>query len=157
MAIEFVSGDVFADETTTAYAHGCNCAGAMGKGIAVQFKKRWPKMYQEYRRLCLSNEFVPGDVFVWEESGKTVFNMGTQRTWRAKASIPAIEKAVSTMVKMAEERGLEYVVLPQIGAGLGGLKWVTIRSVLESIAASTDVRLIVCEAYNPGERIDFVH
>ena len=33
----------------SSYAHGCNCAGAMGKGIAVQFKSKYPDMYLEYK------------------------------------------------------------------------------------------------------------
>ena len=28
-------GDIFRIEGVSSYAHGCNCAGAMGKGIAV--------------------------------------------------------------------------------------------------------------------------
>ena len=31
-------GDIFRIDGVSSYAHGCNCAGAMGKGIAVQFK-----------------------------------------------------------------------------------------------------------------------
>lgn len=41
-------GDIFRIEGVSSYAHGCNCAGAMGKGIAVQFKDKYPDMYLEY-------------------------------------------------------------------------------------------------------------
>jgi O-acetyl-ADP-ribose deacetylase (regulator of RNase III) len=40
MSIEARTGDLFAQPDLTALAHGCNCAGAMGKGIAVPFKQR---------------------------------------------------------------------------------------------------------------------
>lgn len=49
MSIEEGTGDLFAQPDLRALAHGCNCAGAMGKGIAVPFKQRWPRMYEEYR------------------------------------------------------------------------------------------------------------
>lgn len=45
-------GDIFRIEGVSSYAHGCNCAGAMGKGIAVQFKDKYPDMYLEYKLLC---------------------------------------------------------------------------------------------------------
>lgn len=35
-------GDIFRIDGVSSYAHGCNCAGAMGKGIAVQFKSKYP-------------------------------------------------------------------------------------------------------------------
>ena len=56
-------GDIFRIEGVSSYAHGCNCAGAMGKGIAVQFKDKYPDMYLEYKLLCKENKFCPGDVF----------------------------------------------------------------------------------------------
>ena len=40
-------GDIFNLNGVRSYAHGCNCAGAMGKGIALQFRERYLKMYAE--------------------------------------------------------------------------------------------------------------
>mgnify|MGYP000811555272 CR=1 FL=1 len=59
-------GDIFRIEGVSSYAHGCNCAGAMGKGIAVQFKSKYPNMYLEYKQLCKENKFCPGDVFDYD-------------------------------------------------------------------------------------------
>ena len=58
--------------------HGCNCSGAMGAGIAVQFKRRFPEIYLEYRRRCADKTFMLGDVFVWTESTPVVYNLATQ-------------------------------------------------------------------------------
>ena len=49
MAFTMVTGDLF-DLGLPAIGHGCNCSGSMGAGIAVQFKRRFAAMYQEYRR-----------------------------------------------------------------------------------------------------------
>lgn len=35
-----------------ALAHGCNGAGAMGKGIAVEFRPRFPAMDTEHEERC---------------------------------------------------------------------------------------------------------
>ena len=40
-------GDIFNLNGVRSYAHDCNCAGAMGKGIALQFRERYLKMYAE--------------------------------------------------------------------------------------------------------------
>jgi O-acetyl-ADP-ribose deacetylase (regulator of RNase III) len=60
-----VTGDLF-NLGLPAVGHGCNCAGAMGAGIAVEFKRWFPAMYQQYRRRCQQGGLQLGDVFVWD-------------------------------------------------------------------------------------------
>ena len=79
--IKFIAyGDIFSISGISCYAHGCNCAGAMGKGIALQFKKRFPQMYLQYRKKCLQNQFHPGDVFE--------FVQGTQLKKHGEPTLP---------------------------------------------------------------------
>ena len=80
-------GDIFQLEGIHSFAHGCNCAGAMGKGIAVQFKLKFPKMYEEYRILCKNGQFLPGDVYTYQHEKGVVFNLGTQKSWRTQATL----------------------------------------------------------------------
>lgn len=60
MGIEERVGDLFDAVDVDALAHGCNCAGAMGAGIVVEFRRRWPAMFEESRRRCAA-----GDVWSW--------------------------------------------------------------------------------------------
>ena len=150
MAIQFLDGDIFSTKGLNAYAHGCNCAGAMGKGIAVSFKERWQKMYLEYRNQCLEGEFKVGDVFVWEEDGNIVFNLGTQKTWRTKATLEAIRSSVLEMLQIAERKSIKAIAMPRVGAGLGGLNWDEVKNILEELASSSSVDLIVCENFKQG-------
>jgi O-acetyl-ADP-ribose deacetylase (regulator of RNase III) len=143
MPVEYRTGDLFAQPDIRALAHGCNTAGAMGKGIAVLFKQRWPAMYDEYRARCADGRFAPGDVFVWEAGGVTVFNLGTEKHWRTGATLEAIERSLTVMVREAERLTLDAVAMPRIGAGYGGLPWDVVRGVIERVAATTAVRLVV--------------
>ena len=55
MPIQYVSGDIFFNTfSAKAFAHGCNCQGSMGAGIAKTFKERYPEMYDTYRESCKS-------------------------------------------------------------------------------------------------------
>jgi O-acetyl-ADP-ribose deacetylase (regulator of RNase III) len=147
MPVVFIKGDLFATEGLAAYAHGCNCAGAMGAGIAIEFKKRWPRMYDEYALRCTDRRFQLGDVFVWSEDGVTVYNLGTQEHWRKKSQLPALAKSLRTMVTLAANAGVERVGLPRIGAGLGGLDWMRVKRVLGDVGAETKVSLEVFEQF----------
>lgn len=149
MPVKFVDGDVFATNSDVALAHGCNCAGAMGKGIAVEFKRRWPEMYSIYKKKCKSSEFDCGDVFCWEDadSGRTIFNLGTQKTWRTKATLDAIESSLATMVTIASELEIKAVCMPMIGAGLGGLSVADVKKTMVEILDASSLSFLVCENY----------
>jgi O-acetyl-ADP-ribose deacetylase (regulator of RNase III) len=135
-------GDLF-EAGHPGVGHGCNCAGAMGKGIAVEFRRRWPEMFEEYKRRCEDGSFALGDVFMWEAADRVVFNLGTQETWPTRAELWAIEAAVAKMLALAEEAGLDSVGLPRLGAGLGGLSWPEVAAVIEPVAAQSPVSVVV--------------
>ena len=119
----------------------------MGAGIAVEFRRRWPDMYEEYHRRCKEGRFQPGDVFVWEAPERTIFNLGTQKTWRTTATLAAIERSVTKMVEIADAKKISRVGLPRIGAGYGRLDWAKVRDVIEKAGASATTTLVVFEEF----------
>ena len=142
-------GDIFKLDGVGSYAHGCNCAGAMGKGIAVSFKERFPEMYREYKELCLKGTYNPGDVFDYDYGGGHIYNLGTQKTWRTRARLEYIESSLRKMMELALHNGVRKIAMPAIGAGLGGLIWADVRSVIDRVASAyPDVDLIVVESYS---------
>ena len=148
MPIEFRVGDLFADKQLPSLAHGCNCAGSMGRGIAVEFRRRWPAMYDAYRKECKDGRFRPGDVFVWAAADQTIFNLATQPLPRPPARLEYVEASLRKAVRIAEERRIPLIGMPRIGAGYGGLEWPDVKAIIESIAVETPVVLAVYE--RPG-------
>jgi O-acetyl-ADP-ribose deacetylase (regulator of RNase III) len=102
----------------------------MGAGIAVQFKKRWPAMYQEYKRRCADGRFNPGDVFVWEADDQVILNLGTEKHWRTGATLDFIERSVRNLLVVCEAERIDAVGMPRIGAGYGGLAWPDVEATL---------------------------
>jgi O-acetyl-ADP-ribose deacetylase (regulator of RNase III) len=147
MPTSFVKGDIFQTEGLRAYGQGCNIAGAMDTGVSVAFKKRWPRMFDEYRQRCEDGRFHLGDVFVWNEGDEVVYNLAIQQHWKAKSKVPALARALAKMVKLAEQAGIVRVGLPRLGAGLGGMDWRRVKSVLEEVGAETPVELVVFEQF----------
>ena len=154
MPISFVSGDLFANRfNARALAHGCNCQGSMGAGIATGFRDRYPAMYAEYRRCCKAEprEFNLGDAWLWKADEQPwVFNLGTQEgVWRARATYEAIEAALRSMRQQADREGITTVAVPRIGAGYGGLSWKKVRAIIEQMFANWPGRLYVYEEFAP--------
>lgn len=147
--IQFIErGDIFNIDGVNNYAHGCNCAGAMGKGIALQFKNKYPKMYSEYRVMCKDGLFNPGDVFDYNYGNGHIYNLGTQVSWKTKARLEYIENAVRRMLELAASDNVTKIALPAIGAGLGGLNWNDVKAILNRESENyPDIELYVVEAY----------
>ena len=86
-------GDIW-NTHARAIGQGVNLRGVMGAGIALQFKTRFPAMYEEYRTLCRGNRFPPGEVHIWDvppvqegEPQRFIFNIATQVEPGANASL----------------------------------------------------------------------
>jgi O-acetyl-ADP-ribose deacetylase (regulator of RNase III) len=156
MPIQLVAGDLFANRFgARALAHGCNCQGSMGAGIARGFRDRYPRRYEEYHRRCKAQprQFNLGDAWLWKADDRPwVFNLGTQEgTWQARASYPAIEAALTSMRQQADREGVTSIAIPRIGAGYGGLSWKKVRDVVEQVFVDWTGTLYVYEEYAPEE------
>lgn len=139
--VEYRTGDLLA-QPLPAYAHGVNCAGLMGAGIAALFRHRWPAMYTEYRTRC-QGRLCLGDIHAWTApDGTVVYNLATQPRPGACASLDAIRGAVTSCLADAGRRGLAAVGMPRIGAGIGGLAWPDVDAVIRQVACGP-VRLVV--------------
>src|SRR5688572_9683963 len=79
--ISYISGNLFESPAQT-LVNTVNTVGVMGKGIALQFRELYPRMFEEYQRLCESGQFKIGSLFLWRTSNKLILNFPTKSSWR---------------------------------------------------------------------------
>ncbi len=150
MTIEYKSGNMF-DEPTEAIVNTVNCVGVMGKGVALEFKRRWPENFKAYKRLCDEKHLSPGQVFIFDnndilENGKHryLINFPTKQHWRSRSKIEYIEAGLDNFVQQVREFGIKSISLPPLGCGNGGLDWADVKPIIEKkIAKLTDVHFVV--------------
>ena len=65
MSIEFVQGNLF-DADVKAIVNAVNCVGVMGKGIALEFKKRFPGNFIAYKAASDAGQLQLGCVFTYD-------------------------------------------------------------------------------------------
>ena len=63
--IRYTTGDIF-DAQTDAIINTVNTVGVMGKGIALQFKQRFPANFALYKQACEEGSFHIGDLLITE-------------------------------------------------------------------------------------------
>lgn len=129
--INYVKGDLFAAEAQT-LAQGCNTLGKMGKGIAAEFKRRYPEMFGEYRSLCLERRLNPGDIYFYRspDSRPHVLNLMIVRQLD-RGELVYVDACFRRIVECYEPWGIKEIAMPRIGCGLARLAWPQVESLLE--------------------------
>lgn len=143
-----IAGDLFALSVVypdAALAHGCNLKGAMGAGIAVEFKRRWHDMYLRYREQCLSRTPPAlGGVMIYEASdGRVIYNGYTQPVPGRTATYEAVRSVMRIIRMSMDQRGIKRLIIPRIGCGLGGLEWTRVREEVEGAFWNSDIAVLV--------------
>jgi O-acetyl-ADP-ribose deacetylase (regulator of RNase III) len=143
----FTKGDLFETDGITAFANGVSCAAHMDAGVAVAFKKKWPRMFEDYAARCADGRFHLGDALSFVDGDATIYSLAIQEHWKKKAKLPALARALDRMVTLAKASGVARIGLPRIGTGLGGLDWTRVKRVLTEAGDKTDVTLVVFDQF----------
>lgn len=98
-----------------------NCVGVMGAGLAKQFKKKFPNMFNHYRTICFNKSLNIGKIDYYKEADKIIFNFPTKIHWKDKSLIEYIDKGLNALISIIEELDIKSVAVPMLGCGLGGL------------------------------------
>jgi O-acetyl-ADP-ribose deacetylase (regulator of RNase III) len=120
--LTYVAGSIWASPAQT-LVNTVNVVGAMGKGIALEFKKRYPKMYEGYRHLCKEGKFKIGMLWLYRAPDRYVLNFPTKEHWRRPSKPEYIKKGLEKFVDKYNYLGITSISFPQLGCGHGGLGW----------------------------------
>ena len=110
MTVAIKTGDLLGEDAE-AIVNTVNCVGVMGKGIALQFKQKWPENFRAYERACRESLFRHAVL------RRTRCGLGTMLTTRfAKAR--SLTDAVETIVRSDEPKrtmGLHHATAAKSG------------------------------------------
>lgn len=141
-------GDIFL-APAEALVNPVNCVGVMGKGLALQFKQRFPANFHAYREACRKGLVRPGKVFIFDTGGTSprfIINFPTKRHWRDRSRLEDIRAGLRDLAREVASRCISSVAIPPIGCGLGGLMrtevFPLIRSFAQVVAPTTEVFLV---------------
>ena len=151
MVIKYTKGDIF-DSQCQAIINTVNCEGKMGKGLAYQFKKKFPEMEQDYVKVCLNGELYPGKLHIYQEKNFLIINFPTKNKWREKSKIEYIVIGLRKLKEEIIKKGIKSVAIPPLGAGNGGLNWNEVKT--EINRELLDIEDVVFEVYEPSTNIN---
>lgn len=108
-----------------------NTQGVMGKGIALQFKRAFPAMFEEYAAAAKRGEVALGKMHVWPtqtlDGPRYVINFPTKGHWRAKSRLEDVESGLRDLVRVIRDLSITSIAVPPLGCGNGGLDWADVE------------------------------
>jgi O-acetyl-ADP-ribose deacetylase (regulator of RNase III)/uncharacterized protein YwgA len=125
-----------------------NCVGVMGKGIALEFKRKYPTMYRDYVARCDKGEVEVGKPYPYTVDDHIVVNFPTKRHWRSVSLLSDIEAGLQHLREHLNDWGITSIALPPLGCGNGQLDWAVVGPTLHRHVSTFGIPV---ELYVPYE------
>lgn len=156
MSIKLIQGDLL-NAKTSIIAHGVNCAGGFGSGVAGAIARKWPRVKTAYLQKFQQEGWKLGNiqlVFTTEELElPLVANIATQKDYgydgKLRANYKAIKDGLEELFKYAQMYNFS-IGMPRIGCGLAGGDWTKVFSIIEKL--SLQYPDVVIEIYSLPEK-----
>lgn len=138
--IEIIRGDLFQTDAKI-IAHGCNCSGGFGRGIAGIIRAKYPMARDAYMKKYHAEGWELGDMqLVKTKEEIAILNCGTQQRYTGQGKgfcyldYRGFKEAMEEVFKFAELNVYGTIVaIPRIGAGLAGGDWDRLYDILRSV------------------------
>lgn len=147
--MNYTTGDLL-KSSAEALVNTVNCEGYMGKGIAYQFKLKFPENNKAYVKACKTGEIKIGKLHYFVEDGKTIINFPTKNKWREKSKIEYIDKGLDDLLLLIEELNIQSIAVPPLGSGNGGLIWSEVKKLIERKMIAVDKKVEIY-IYEPSQ------
>ena len=135
--VEYVKGNIF-DSDCICLVNPVNCIGVMGAGLALQFRRKYPRNYELYKIMCENYSIGIGRPMFVRESGKVIINFPTKYHYRNKSKIEYLDKSLCAIPDLLNKifdgtiPVKNTIAFPAIGCGLGGLEWSQVKNLIEN-------------------------
>ena len=151
------TGDLLASDVD-ALVNTVNCVGVMGKGIALQFKRRYPDNFESYAKACKANEVHLGKMYLVELHSITgprfIVNFPTKGHWKSRSKLGDISDGLDDLIRVIKDHGIQSIAIPPLGAGNGGLPWEQVEPLIyEKLSDLPDTRVLLFTPSNAARNL----
>ena len=142
--IQYVKGDIF-DSPAKVLVNPVNTVGVMGKGLALQFKNRYPEMFKKYKEQCVLGNFFVGELMLVHEQDHDILLFPTKKDWRDPSELSYIKAGLQKLYLTYKQHNYESIAFPRIGCGCGGLNWNDVKPLMEKYLNTIPIFVMIYE------------
>ena len=151
--MKILVGDILKSKAQT-LVNTVNCVGIMGKGIALEFKNRFPEMFKDYVQQCERNKVRIGKPYIYKNLfGQQILNFPTKEHWKSVSKVSDIKKGLDYLLSHYKRWGITSIAIPPLGCGNGQLEWKVVGPLIYERAKKIDITIEMFAPYgtNPAE------
>jgi O-acetyl-ADP-ribose deacetylase (regulator of RNase III) len=138
MPVTVLQADLF-DLGAQTIVNPVNTVGVMGKGLALEFARRFPAHLDWYRAQCQNGSLDIGRPQLDRGQQPWILAFATKRDWRAPSQMSFVEAGLASLVQRLPGSGIESLAMPALGCGLGGLPWPQVRDTVCQALAQVEI------------------
>jgi O-acetyl-ADP-ribose deacetylase (regulator of RNase III) len=136
--VSIVKGNIFESQSQT-IVNTVNCLGFMGKGLALEYKARFPDMFISYKKVCNSKLFSIGKLQLYKDKEKWILNFPTKYHYKNPSKMEYIETGLKKFVEIYKDKGITSIAFPQLGCSNGGLDWKDVEPLMVKYLDNLDI------------------
>lgn len=133
------------DIDAEAIVNPVNCVGVMGKGLALEFKNRYPDNFQYYKQACSQNIVQIGKCLIFRVHGymypQYIINFPTKKHWSDNSQYYYIEEGLKDLKNIIQTQKISSIAIPALGCGLGGLDVKVVCDIIEKTLVDVDSQI----------------
>ena len=131
--------DIFTVDSSYTFVHCISADFALGKGIALEFQKRFGT------RDAIQSRAKPFSIPVGNCIYTTpVLSMITKGKATSLPTYETMYEALYHLRIATDKLGIERIAMPLIGCGLDKLKWPIVRALIKDIFEDSNIEILVC-------------
>ncbi|MEI6333338.1 MAG: macro domain-containing protein [Methylococcaceae bacterium] len=144
--IEVKKGNIFTTECQT-IVNTVNCVGVMGAGIALEFKLRYPEMFNKYKIFCDDGLINIGNLWIYTIDNKEILgytkilNFPTKEHWKYPTKKEYLEKGLQKFVDTYASKNIESIAFPLLGASKGGMNENDSIRIMKNYLSKCDIKI----------------
>lgn len=142
-SIVYLKGNIFSSPAEV-IVNPVNTFGVMGKGLAADFKKKYPPMFKRYKYFCDEKKFSIGQLWIFEDAvDYRILLFPTKKHWRGKSKIEYIDEGLKKFVSIYEQKQINSIAFPKLGCGYGGLSWEEVQPLMEKYLSQLPIKIYI--------------
>jgi O-acetyl-ADP-ribose deacetylase (regulator of RNase III) len=144
-----IEGSIF-DSTCDFLTNTVNTQGAMGAGLALEFRLRIPEMYTSYRELCGRGEIKIGSYWIYARPNRTqkkVVNFPVKKEFAKPSRFEYIIQGLDYFLENFEKDEITSIAMPTLGSRLGKLDDGAVLELMEEDLSELPIRIEVYRRY----------
>jgi O-acetyl-ADP-ribose deacetylase (regulator of RNase III) len=142
--ISYTDTTVFNVEAQT-IVNTVNCVGVMSGGLALEFRLRYPEMFQDYVDRCNRQTVRVGRPYLYRDYGYPwILNFPTKKHWKYSSQLDWIEQGLDYFARNYQRVDISSIAFPQLGCSKGNLDWNDVKPLMENYLGHLKIPVYIC-------------